>query len=106
MTIPEIPSIPDTLTPIQHRENEIAEYTKNIATYQNLLSKLNGIWDSDLVQLKDIDPHLAAKDCPIDRIERFAELVKYEQFSHLLKTEIIERSKAQSILDHLVEIGN
>lgn len=101
-----IETVPSNLTPIQLRQLEVDTYTANIVTYTSLISKLNGNWDKDLESLKGMEPHEAAKLCPIDRIERFAELAKFEQFSHLLKTEIIERSKAQSILDHLVELDN
>lgn len=91
---------------IQARQDEVNAYTLNVITYQNLLKKLDGNWDDDLIHLKDLEIQEAARQCSMDRLERLAVLQQYEQVTKLLKTEIVERAKAQAILDTLkLQIG-
>lgn len=85
------------------RQMEVDSYKANIDVYKKLLETLDGDWDADLVHLKGIEGQEAARLCPIDRLERFAVLQQYEQVSNLLKTEIVEWSKAKAILNILPE---
>ena len=87
------------LTPKQIRENEVNLYKLNIDTYKTLLETLDGNWDSDLVHLKDLDAHEAARQCPLDRLDRLAVVQQYDQITNLLKTEIVEYNKAKAILN-------
>ena len=89
------------LTPTQTRQMEIDAYSANINVYQKLLATLDGNWDSDLVNLKDLETQEAARQCPMDKLERLAVLQQFEQVNNLLKTEIVERAKAQAILNIL-----
>lgn len=89
------------LTPTQTRQMEVDAYSANINVYQKLLATLDGNWDSDLVHLKDLEVQEAARQCSMDRLERLAVLQQFEQVSNLLKTEIVERAKAQAILNIL-----
>lgn len=89
------------LTPKQLRQLEVDAYKTNIDTYTALLATLDGNWDADLIHLKDLEPHEAARQCSMDRIERLAELQQFEQFSYLLKTETIEHNKSKAILNIL-----
>jgi hypothetical protein len=89
------------LTPKQSRQMEVDAYSANINVYQNLLATLDGNWDSDLVHLKDLEVQEAARQCPMNRLERLAVLQQFEQVNNLLKTEIVERAKAQAILNIL-----
>ncbi len=89
------------LTPKQIRQMEVDAYENNITNYKNLLSKLDGNWDADLVHLKDLEPQEAARQCPMDRLLRLAVLQQYDQVTKLLKTEIVEGAKAKAILDIL-----
>ena len=86
------------LTPKEARELEVASYEANVVTYQALLATLDGDWDDDLIHLKDVEGQEAARQCPMDRLERLAVLQQYEQVTKLLKTEIFERAKAAAIL--------
>jgi hypothetical protein len=86
------------ITPIQARQMEVDSYSANVATYTALLATLDGDWDSDLVHLKGIEAQEAARQCPMDRLERLAVLQQYDQVTNLLKTEIVERAKAAAIL--------
>jgi hypothetical protein len=89
------------LTPTQTRQMEVDAYSANINVYQKLLATLDGNWDSDLVHLKDLEVQEAARQCSMDRLERLAVLQQFEQVSNLLKTETVERAKAQAILNIL-----
>ena len=87
------------LTPKQMRQAEVDAYKINIDIYTELLKTLDGNWDADLIHLKNLDPHEAARQCPLDRIDRLSVVQQYDQISNLLKTEIIEHNKAKAILN-------
>ena len=87
------------LTPKQIRQMEVDSYKANIAVYTALLTTLDGDWDADLIHLKDIEGQEGARQCPMDRLARFAVLQQFEQVSNLLKTEIVECAKSESILN-------
>jgi hypothetical protein len=89
------------LTPIQARQLEVDQYTLNVTNYQTLLAMLDGDWDADLVHLKNVETQEAARQCPMDRLERLAVLQQFDQVTNLLKTEIVERAKAAAILEML-----
>jgi hypothetical protein len=92
---------PTQLTALESRQMEVDAYTTNVENYKALLLTLDGNWDADLIHLKDIEAQEAARQCPMDRLERLAVLQQYEQVSNLLKTEIVERAKATAILNIL-----
>jgi hypothetical protein len=87
------------LTPIEARQLEVDAYSANVANYEALLATLDGNWDADLVHLKDVEAQEAARQCPMDRLERLAVLQQFDQVTNLLKTEIVERAKALAILN-------
>ena len=89
------------LTPKQIRQMEVDSYKANIDTYTALLATLDGNWDSDLIHLKGVEGQEAARQCPMDRLERLAVLQQFEQVTNLLKTETVEHSKAKAILNIL-----
>lgn len=85
----------------ESRQQEVNAYELNISNYKKLLNVLDGDWDADLVPLKDIEVQEAARQCPMDRLERLAVLQQFDQVTNLLKTEIVECAKAQAILNIL-----
>ena len=89
------------LTPKEIRQMEVDTYTTNVNNYTTLLTTLDGDWDDDLIHLKDLESQEAARQCPMDRLERLAVLQQHDQVTNLLKTEIVERAKAKAILDVL-----
>jgi len=91
----------EQLTPRQIRQMEVDSYLLNINTYTALLATLDGNWDADLIHLKGVEAQEAARQCPMDRLERLAVLQQFDQVTNLLKTEIVEHSKAKAILDIL-----
>lgn len=86
------------ITPLQARQMEVDSYSTNVANYKALLATLDGEWDADLVHLKGVEAQEAARQCPMDRLERLAVLQQFDQVTNLLKTEIVERAKAAAIL--------
>lgn len=91
-------------TTIEIRQEEVNNYSSNIANYENILSRINGNWDSDLKHLENIDMQEAARQCPMERLERLGELQLHKQVNNLLKTEIVERFKAKTILDSMLNL--
>lgn len=89
------------LTPKQTRQAEVDSYKNNIDIYTALLATLDGDWDDDLIHLKSLDPHEAARQCPMERLERLAVLQQFDQVTNLLRTETIEHAKAKAILNIL-----
>ena len=89
------------LTPLEARRLEVQTYTENIKNYEALLATLDGNWDADLEPLKSLEVQEAARQCPMDKLERLAVLQQYDQVTNLLKTEIVERAKASAILNIL-----
>ena len=89
------------LTPVEIRQMEVDTYTVNVENYTALLATLDGNWDADLIHLKNIEAQEAARQCPMDRLERLAVLQQFDQVTNLLKTEIVERAKATAILNIL-----
>jgi hypothetical protein len=89
------------LTAKEVRQLEVDAYSANVENYEALLATLDGDWDDDLTHLKGIDSQEAARQCPMDRLERLAVLQQFDQVTNLLKTEIVERAKAQAILNIL-----
>ena len=86
------------LTPYQAREAEVAAYKNNIDTYTAIVESIDGTWDEDLVHLKGVEHHAAAGQCPLERIERLAELQLHDHMQYLIRTETIEWFKSKSIL--------
>ena len=92
---------PVQLSALEVRQAEVDSYSANVDAYTILLATLDGNWDADLIHLKNIEAQEAAKQCPMDRLERLAVLQQYDQVTNLLKTETVECAKAQAILDIL-----
>jgi hypothetical protein len=86
------------LTPVEARQIEVDSYSANVTNYTALLKTLDGNWDADLAHLKGMESQEAARQCPMDRLERLAVLQQFDQVTNLLKTEIVERAKASAIL--------
>ena len=87
-----------SISPIEARQMEIDSYSVNITMYSALLTNLDGDWDKDLIHLKDLEVQEAARQCPMDKLQRLAVLQQFDQVTNLLKTEIVERAKSQAIL--------
>ena len=91
------------LTPKQIRQMEVDSYSANVTNYTALLATLDGNWDADLIHLKGVEAQEAARQCSMDRLERLAILQQFDQITNLIKTEIVERAKAQAILNVMAD---
>lgn len=92
---------PTQMTALEARQMEVDAYSTNVKNYKALLLTLDGNWDDDLIHLKNMEIQEAARQCPMDRLERLAVLQQYDQVTNLLKTETVEHAKAQAILNIL-----
>lgn len=96
------PEIAPQITPVEARQMEVDAYSTNVNNYTALLKTLDGDWDDDLAHLKGVEAQEAARQCPMNRLERLAVLQQFDQITNLLKTEIVERAKAQAILNVMI----
>jgi antitoxin component of MazEF toxin-antitoxin module len=84
------------------RTHEVYGYEINVANYQQMLTTLPTEWPAHLAEYRGMEPHAAAVACPNEHLEQLALLQQGERVSALLSTEIVERAKAQNILDALI----
>ena len=91
----------DLADAIVARTHEVYAYDLNIANYQTLLTTLPSEWPEHLVEYRQTDPHAAAVMCPNEHVEELALLQQYDRVNALLSTEILERTKAATLLEVL-----
>jgi hypothetical protein len=91
----------DLADAIVSRTHEVYGYDINIANYRVMLETLPSEWPAHLEQYRQTDPHAAAVACPNEYLEELALVQQYDRVSALLSTEIVERTKAQNVLDAL-----
>ena len=84
------------------RTHEVHSYDTNIENYTDMLQILSSEWPTHLEHLRNIDPHAAVAQCPIDDIDLLSELQQYDRLSYLLKTEKLERNKSAKLLEILI----
>jgi hypothetical protein len=101
MIITEEKRIKDLADNIVSRTNEVYLYDVNISNYQTILSSSDGEFPEHLLALKDLSYNEAIAQCPLADLAELSELYQYTQVSHVIRTEIIERTKANSILQAL-----
>lgn len=98
MIISEESKIKDLADNVVHRTYEVYQYDVNIANYQLILDSSDGVYPDHLVALKNIPFDQAIGQCPIEDLEKLAELQQRERVSALIRTEIVERTKSNGIL--------
>lgn len=94
--------IADIANAVVGRTHEVYGYSMNVTNYQQMLMTLPTEWPAHLEQYRQMEPHAAAVACPNEYLEELALLQQGERVSALLSTEIVERAKAQNILDALL----
>lgn len=84
-----------------HREQEIYQYQVNIDNYTLMLAKLpQGEWPAKIAKYKGMDPHSAeVPDSAVDLVTKYSYRDRLRQ---LLRSEKIEQSKSQLVLDALL----
>jgi hypothetical protein len=88
----------DLADAVVSRTHEVYAYDTNIANYRSMLETLPSEWPAHLEQYRQMEPHPAAVACPNEYLEELALVQQYDRVSALLSTEIVERTKAASIL--------
>lgn len=91
----------DLADAIVARTYEVYGYDINITNYEAIIASLPSEWPDRLLPLRNIAPHDAVGQCPDEDIELLSELQQYDRASYLVKTEKVERAKAQRVLDAL-----
>jgi hypothetical protein len=94
--------VKDLADNIVMRTHEVYQYDINISNYQAIVGASDGQYPEHLMALKNVPYDQAVQQCPIADLEELAELFQYERASYLVRTEIVERTKANSILQVLI----
>lgn len=94
--------IQDLADNIVGRTHEVYLYDLNISNYQTILAASDGVYPEHLLALRDLPADQAVAQCPIEDLAELAELQQYTRVSSLIRSEIVERTKANAILQVLV----
>ena len=86
-------------TPIELRQQEVAQYDANIALYQTILAGLPTEWPAHLERFKGRRDHQqAVTECDEVDVELLSKLLYMEQVVNSIRAEQLERTKAAAIL--------
>lgn len=102
MIITDEKRIQDLADNVVGRTHEVYQYDLNISNYQTILAGSDGVYPEHLLALKDLSADQAVAQCPIEDLAELAELQQYVRVSYLIRSEIVERTKANGILQVLV----
>ena len=85
------------------RTYEVHSYNVNVTNYEAILANIGNIEISERIQeLRTMSPDEAANQATSEELEMLGKVQQYDRVSFLVKTEKIEMSKAQGILDVLI----
>jgi len=89
-----------TVTPLQARIAEVAQYEANIAMYTAILANLPTEWPANLQQYKGaVDKHsIIGNIVSLDDVELLSDLWAADDCRKAIRTETLEKRKAQAIL--------
>lgn len=91
--------MPGTPEQIAMREEEVAQYDLNVATYHAILAGLPDTWPARLEQFRGrTDQHQAITECDAADVELLSQLLYAEQCRRAVRSEMLERTKAAAIL--------
>jgi hypothetical protein len=94
--------IQDLADNVVMRTHEVYQYDLNISNYQAILASNDGSYPVHLRSLINLSDDQAVEQCPIEDLAELAELQQYTRVSKLIRSEIVERTKANGILQVLV----
>lgn len=97
--IKETQVINDLAASLVSRTQEVYAYDANIQSYNEILSSTASALPDRLAYLNELSDEQAIAQCPIDDITILAEVQQHKRVSYLIRTEAIERAKANSILN-------
>ena len=88
------------LTPLEMRELEVAQYESNIAMYKSILAGLPTEWPERLVKHRDAaDRHKESSLIDdLDDVALVSQLWYADDCYKAIRTETVEKTKAESIL--------
>jgi len=90
----------ETMTPLQARVAEVAQYQANIAMYTSMLANLPTVWPAHLQQYKGAtDKHKVIGEIEnLDDVTLLSDLWAADDCRKAIRTETLEMRKAQAIL--------
>jgi hypothetical protein len=93
-----------TFDPIQVRQDEVEQYEKNIELFTSIAAGLPSEWPSHLEHLKsEKSQHEAiAKVENLADVALVAQLWAYESAQASIRSEMVEKAKAEAILNALI----
>ena len=96
--------IEPTKTPVELRQEEVAQYQKNIDLYTAIASALPSEWPDHLIQYKGrSDRHEAIAEIDdLEDVVLVSDLWAHDQAVASIRAETVEMRKAQSILNALI----
>lgn len=88
------------ITPLQARQNEVAQYDANIAMYQAILENLPTEWPEHLLQYRGAknEHEVAGQIYDLDDLVLLSQLLYADTCHKAIRTEMLERTKAAAIL--------
>lgn len=89
-----------TPTPLRLRELEVAQYEANIAMYRDMAANLPSVYPAHLLQYKNaVDKHAVIATIEnLDDVELLSDLWAYDAAQAAIRTETVEKRKAEAIL--------
>ena len=84
------------------REREIWSYQVNIDNYKKIISNLKCEWGDDILKYKYYTTEQIVREVPEHKMQLVSDLVFKDQISKLLKSEMLEQSRAKHVYDALV----
>ena len=102
MIVTEEKRIRDLADNVVMRTYEVYQYDFNIANYQIVLAAGDGSYPEHLQNLVGVSEDQAVAQCSIDDLSELAELQQYARVSALIRSEIVERTKANRILQVVI----
>jgi len=87
-------------TPLQLREQEVAQYQANIDMYTAIAATLPSVWPEELVHLKGAaDKHATIAEIEdLEQVELISDLWAYDAAQAAIRSETVEMRKAKAIL--------
>jgi len=93
------------ITPLQARKNEIKQYEMNIATYTAIEANTPSEWPEHLLQYKGAKNRheVIAQIESLEDVELVSDLWTHDDAKAAIRTETLEKRKAEAILSTMIE---
>jgi hypothetical protein len=95
----------DLANAIVARTQEVYNYDNNISFYQRMIDEFGESTPSYIEPIKNLPYDQAIAACPIEHIADFARFSQAQRAKFLIRTETMERTKANMFLeDHIAQL--